>query len=450
MSICIFTGPTLSASAVRSELADAHVFGPVAFGDVCRATSTRPRAIGIIDGYFDRIPAVWHKEILWAMSEGVRVFGASSMGALRAAELADFGMEGVGLIYDSLRRGEIEDDDEVAIVHASEEDGFVALSEAMVNIRATLLAAFNDSIISQPTVEILLTAAKRRFYAERRYTAILLDGAEQGADAGELEALRSWLPTGRVDQKRIDALALVRRIRGWLAQGGPPMRANYRFEHSDAWEEASRIALADVDGSGLLGLANDEAMVEELKLAGTFRAATDGAAARAAAIDQARRAGVRPDDGAIRAAADEMRRSRGLFTREAFERWRSAQNLDDANLPRFLENQARVAWARPLTDAAARTQLVDYLRLEGQYGKLAEHARAKAKKLAALGSHTVTLQDVRATEASLWEWYFGERLGRSVPDDLDRFARSAGFAGKDDMRAAVLRDRYCSESIPRA
>jgi hypothetical protein len=193
-----------------------------------------------------------------------------------------------------------------------------------------------------------------------------------------------------------------------------------------------------------------EALAEELKLVCAFAAATDGAAARAAAIHEARRAGIRPDKVAIRSAADEMRRSLGLFTREALAAWQSEQDLDDADFARLLEDQARIAWARPLSHAAARVHLADFLRLEGEYGKLAERARTKALRLAELGSQCISAEDLRITEAALWEWYFRERLGRCVPDDLHRFARSAGFADKDDMRAAVLRDRYCAETSSRA
>ena len=70
-----------------------------------RSSATRPRAVGIIDGYFQQVPSVWHKEILWAMAQGVHVFGSASMGALRAAELAPFGMRGVGLIFEAYRDG---------------------------------------------------------------------------------------------------------------------------------------------------------------------------------------------------------------------------------------------------------------------------------------------------------------------------------------------------------
>ena len=114
---------------------------PVAQGDVYRAALSRPRAIGIIDGYFSGAPSVWHKEILWAMSEGVPVFGAASMGALRAAELHEFGMRGIGRIFEAFRDGVLEDDDEVAVVHGPAEIGYLPASEAMVNIRATLALA---------------------------------------------------------------------------------------------------------------------------------------------------------------------------------------------------------------------------------------------------------------------------------------------------------------------
>ena len=99
--IVVFLGPSLPLAAARSEL-DAVYRGPVAQGDVYRAVTggDAPEAIGIVDGQFDHVPAVWHKEILWAMDQGIHVYGSASMGALRAAELHAFGMEGVGTIFE--------------------------------------------------------------------------------------------------------------------------------------------------------------------------------------------------------------------------------------------------------------------------------------------------------------------------------------------------------------
>src|SRR5882724_7534929 len=70
MRAIIFTGPTLSAAQVPGEL-DAVCWPPAAQADVYRAALERPAAIGIIDGYFENVPSIWHKEILWAMSQGI-------------------------------------------------------------------------------------------------------------------------------------------------------------------------------------------------------------------------------------------------------------------------------------------------------------------------------------------------------------------------------------------
>src|SRR6266849_5260145 len=150
MSVVIFTGPTLTAADAHNEL-DAEYLPPAAQGDVYRAAKKGPEIIGIIDGYFERQPSVWHKEILWAMSQGIHVFGSASMGALRAAELVDFGMEGVGAIFEMYRDGVLEDDDEVAVVHGSDEFGFRAGSEAMVDIRCTLAKAVEGGVLSAST-----------------------------------------------------------------------------------------------------------------------------------------------------------------------------------------------------------------------------------------------------------------------------------------------------------
>ena len=73
--IYVFLGPTLAEKEARVEL-DAVDLPPVSAGDVYRLWRRRPRAIGIVDGYFDRVPAAWHKEIMWMMEHGVHVFGA--------------------------------------------------------------------------------------------------------------------------------------------------------------------------------------------------------------------------------------------------------------------------------------------------------------------------------------------------------------------------------------
>lgn len=239
MTVILFTGPTLTAADARSVL-DVEVRPPAGQGDVHRAVVDRPQVIGLIDGRFDTTPAVWHKEILWAMSQGVHVWGSASMGALRAVELAPFGMQGEGEVFRAYQRGELEDDDEVAVTHGPAETGYRALSVALVNIRATLAAAQARAVIRADTRAGLEGLAKALFYADRTYPRLLRAGAQAGLDGRDLAALRAWLPTGQVDQKRADALDMLRVIRDRLRAGLPPQRVRYYFEHTEYWDKVQR------------------------------------------------------------------------------------------------------------------------------------------------------------------------------------------------------------------
>ncbi len=127
MRAVIFAGPSLPPS-VAAGFAGIEWRPPVRQGDIYLAALSSPAIIGIIDGYFEIVPTVWHKEILWAMDQGIHVYGGASIGALRAAELADFGMTGIGQVYEQYRAGRLTDDDEVAVLHGPEEVGYVQVT----------------------------------------------------------------------------------------------------------------------------------------------------------------------------------------------------------------------------------------------------------------------------------------------------------------------------------
>src|SRR5207247_710925 len=138
-------------------------------GDLLRLLADHPRAVGIIDGRFQFVPSVWHKEILAALADGDYVFGAASMGALRAAELTGFGMTGVGKVFEDYRGGAIEDDDEVAVAHADAEHGFRETSDAMVNIRDACAAAAAEGRISPADAESFQAIAKALYFPDRNW-----------------------------------------------------------------------------------------------------------------------------------------------------------------------------------------------------------------------------------------------------------------------------------------
>ena len=156
------------------------------------------------------------------MAEGIHVFGGASMGALRAAELAPFGMRGVGRDLRGLSRrarlacsgdAPFEDDDEVAVLHGPAEAGWQPLSEAMVDIRCTLAAAERAGVIDPAERRAIAGIAKATFFAERTWPAILDRAAASGLAPARRAALAAWLGHGRVTQKRDDARLLLDEIR---------------------------------------------------------------------------------------------------------------------------------------------------------------------------------------------------------------------------------------------
>jgi hypothetical protein len=239
MIAIVFSGPTLPPSKAPS-VPGLEWRPPVRQGDLYKAALDRPALIGVIDGTFELVPTVWHKEILWAMAHGIHVYGAASIGALRAAELCDFGMKGIGDVFRQFHTGELQDDDEVAVLHGPQEIDYVQVTEAMVNIRATLGKALDLGIIEPAVASDLLRIGKSMFYKNRTYGFILETAIELGLSRDAVSRLANWLPGGQIDQKRLDALEMLEAMREHLMRGVSPLQVSYQFAHTFAWENARR------------------------------------------------------------------------------------------------------------------------------------------------------------------------------------------------------------------
>ena len=168
-----------------------------------------PRAVVLIDGFFDESPAVRHKELLELIAAGTPVVGGASMGALRAAELQPHGMIGVGRIFAAYAAGRLTGDDEVAMTHGPEEWGWPVLTEALVNVRATLVAARRARVLDGSAARGVLQTAIEVFYKRRTWAVVLERLAQGPLDHGRLAALEAWLPAGQVNLKQLDALACL-------------------------------------------------------------------------------------------------------------------------------------------------------------------------------------------------------------------------------------------------
>lgn len=198
----VFLGPTLRVAEAR-KIADALYLPPAAQGSIIQAVRRHaPRSLLIIDGLFQSEPAVRHKEILWALSQGVAVLGAASMGALRAAELHPFGMIGIGLIYRWYRRWTGAPDDAVAVVHTPAEVGAEALTLALIDLLRTIKRAERHGILGSEEARRLEVVARRLNFRERLWSNVL---AGTGIDPARLAHCL-------VEQKKQDAIAALRQL----------------------------------------------------------------------------------------------------------------------------------------------------------------------------------------------------------------------------------------------
>jgi hypothetical protein len=448
MTIYVFTGPTLSFEDARTEL-DAIYLPPVSQGDVYRVGLLRPQAIGIIDGYFDRVPAIWHKEILWAMTQGIHVYGSASMGALRAAELAPFGMEGVGQVFEAYRDGLLEDDDEVAVTHGPAETGYRCLSVAMVNIRRTLGQAEAEGVVSALTRAALEHLAKSLFYPERSYTSILRAAAARGFPATELRALENWLPGGQINQKRKDALAMLRRMQEVLSTNAEPKQVTYKLEHTIFWDNLMLLAGgAESQVSEGRTMLTTDAIFDELRLRGVpYLQAREKGLLRDLALREAEHQGYCADHEAVQKKAAELRQIHSLDRPEELERWLQENHMSRHGLEELIKEEALLA--RVLAERnPGRRRVLDHLRVSGEYKELQVRALDKQQRLEAAGLQNPTHSQVGMTAEALLQWYF-RRLGPFFAPDPKHYTHILGFEHVEAFLFAVLRE-YCYVSLKKA
>ncbi|MER5918217.1 TfuA-like protein [Streptomyces sp. NPDC001982] len=220
----MFVGPTLPRSEPVLSAPGVRVRPPVGHGDLFDATIRGGDTAVSIDGVYHQAPALRHKEILAAMGRGVRVIGAASIGALRAAELDAFGMLGVGAIYTAYARGEIGGDDEVAVGQVPD-GGREALTWPMVNLRHVLQLARTSGVLDQALAELLPAALRGIYYPQRTTAAGRLPAAGEAEFAVWPAEQREHDPYFG-DLKRADALAAVRTaFDGRVPPGGGRMQS---------------------------------------------------------------------------------------------------------------------------------------------------------------------------------------------------------------------------------
>lgn len=444
MSIVIFLGPTLPVEKARDEV-EALFMPPVAQGDVYRVAQRQPEVIAIVDGQFDQVPAVWHKEILWAMSRGIHVYGAASMGALRAAELCSFGMEGIGAIFEAYRDGTIEDDDEVAVAYLPAAADYRPTSESMVNIRFTLAQAERSAVIGSATRLLLESLAKALFYPERSWLRLLeLARRQGGCDSAELDAFARWLPEGSVDQKRADALLLLKLLRERHSAGSSPKQISYTFQHTILWQylvETAEVVAAGEDGPPLpLTEVLDELWLEPAVCVSVHREALiRHLCLEPSSLGDGTGSGVTPQ------AEAELHSQLGFETDDERKEWLRRNHLSP-NQFAFLAREQAVFAQRLPPPHQYRHRVLEQLRLSGLYPEFTARALRKSEVLAAHGLEDRGEGTEELETEVLMHWYAAHP---QAGPDYALFLELARAGWRDFIRALVRQHYYESVTAAR-
>ncbi|GAB3012402.1 TfuA-like protein [Bowmanella dokdonensis] len=437
MTIFAFIGPTLSVQDARQVL-DAEYLPPVAMGDLYHLVETRARPgdqIAIIDGVFEQVPAVWHKEILHALSQGMQVYGASSMGALRAAELHPFGMQGVGRIFEAYRDGIFTDDDEVTVSHATAENGFKALSHSMASLRFGIEELAENGYLQACEASALITILKDKYYPRRSWSEVYQQARMLGVgESGLLEIQRY---AKEYDAKRDDALALLSRLASDTADQ-VSVEADFSLQQTSFWaalcqSQAAKIAAQRVSGDG-----PSSAMAEISQLARAFASDREQLIERAmlmSLVDEFMHAFV-PSAEEIKDAQIRLQQQHQITNADGLKQYLASQSMTREQWREMLVMEAKLAQLR----SQLLSKLDPFINLEmrrtGTFAQLQQQAYERAELIRSLGVTKLTLEDAQVTPDTLQNWY-ESRFG-SMGGSPNKYGQRLGFDSLRDFIDELL------------
>jgi hypothetical protein len=206
-STVVFLGPSLNSKEAAKHL-EARYLPPIRRGDLPRVINAGAQAIGIVDGEFGQSLAVSVMEICAGLKQGIQIWGAASMGALRAVECQSMGMLGVGWIFQKYAAGFLRADDEVALLIDPRD--YSATTIPLVNMRWAIQLAIAEGLLPESSEVALLKLARAVRYTSRTYEG-MMEAASHSPFHTEMKTLLEFMkknPEGS-DRKRLDALLLL-------------------------------------------------------------------------------------------------------------------------------------------------------------------------------------------------------------------------------------------------
>jgi hypothetical protein len=443
MIATVFCGPSIPRGEARA-LAPSVVFRPpAAQGDLLTAVERDgAEVLGLIDGTFHQSLSVWHNEVCYLLSRGISIYGASSMGALRAVETNRYGMVGIGTVFRWYLDGSISGDDEVALLHADESVDFRPLSIPMVNIRASLAAAVQSGKMLQSTAARVLQISASLFYADRLLPVILERCYDAGLEEACLPSVRQALSAEYVDVKRADAVELLSRISA-IVEGGverdrPPV---FEFKRSSLFETLYNVDRNITIRDGEISL---ERIAEHFALySPDYDKIRKDAINRSIAIYLGYLMEITPTQADIDDEEHRFTQDRKLNSAGDLQNWlrRNAFSYEDLRfylreecIYRKLEDW--VVKSRPFDRGCKR--LLDELRLNGTFAFWASEAYEKAVIVDAYGSGPEYRAVTGALPAQLAKLHADSGYVR-ITGDAQKWAEYLGFESAGTLSDALER-----------
>lgn len=451
MTHVVFVGPSLPEREVRRLHPEAVILPPVRQGDIVSVLRAhRPSAIGVIDGVFLSVLSVWHKELLLALDEGVALYGAASMGALRAAECAPFGMVGLGRIYDRFADGTLTRDDEVAVAHATAEFGHRTLSEPLVNLRFNLEDAAAAGVIPAELAAALIAEAAGVYFPDRSWPRLLASPLLTDHQRSDLKA---HLREHTIDHKAADARLLLRAMASRVTDKGtspPPAPAVAPWTLEDthylqALVERDRWTPRQGEPISQEAIARHALVTDPRAPELVQRALVD-----LLALVAARHLGLEAEGAELQQARASFMAERGLATEDDLARFWADNDLTEAEGDRLLADRATldkaVEWLR-LTrfKLGVVRPLLDAYRRQGEYPARAD-AAAAAQRLHGRGADglppLVPLPPMGTAEQVARH---GRETGWPVPKDLLAWSQRHGFQHPKALLMEIERSRLARD-----
>ena len=209
----VYAKLSLDEGTIQKILPQADVVGPIKRYDLANDCAENYAVIIIIDGQFHNNLAVSCDEIRDALHRGTKIYGAASMGALRASELDSCGMIGHGEIYEHIKVTPYFRDDWLGQVFVEKAGRVHTLIPPFVDFYFNLKSLLQLEEISRKEFGIMTKSSADLFYSERSWDKVKAAiNREKCRQPAKLLAIaeRAWHQMG--SQKQRDALSLCKKV----------------------------------------------------------------------------------------------------------------------------------------------------------------------------------------------------------------------------------------------